>query len=138
EGIGFRCRAAGQGDLDDNCETDRDCLAGLRCAPAPSGGRSCQSPPAVTGDGGTGTPIPPSLPLWPGETCLPDDGPPTAYFRVPRGDESDGDFYRLPFPNDVRRTASGLSLADHPTPGTALSADVLGRILEAAEEDLDG
>lgn len=137
EGLGFRCRGSGQGDLDDACETDRECLAGLRCTAA-GGGRSCQNPPAVSGDGGVGPSIPPALPLWPGETCAPDDGPPTAYFHVPRGDGTDRDFYRLPFPNDVRRTATGLDLSGHPTPGTTLAADVLGRILEAAEEDLDG
>ena len=137
EGFAFRCRPAGMGDLGDACETERECLAGLRCLDA-GGARTCESPPLPSGDGGTVQELPPALPRWPGETCTPDEGPPVAYFRVPRGDASDGDFYRLPFPNDARRTADGLDLSNHPTTGSALSTDVLGRVLEAAEEDLDG
>ncbi len=138
EGFGFRCRSAGTGDLLDACQTDQDCLAGLRCVDA-SGQRSCQNPPVVMqGDGGVSSELPPTLPRWPGADCATDDGPPTAYFHVPRGDATDRDFYRLPFPNDVRRTATGLDLAGHPTPGDMVSVDVLGRVIDAAEEDLDG
>ena len=135
EGFGFRCREAGGGDLGDACTAELDCLAGLSCLPVPSGDLQCGSPPL--GDGGV-APRPPLIPRWPGETCAVDEGPPTAYFAVPRGDGTDRDFYRLPFPNDVRRTASGLDLSGHATPGDALSLDVLGRTIAAAEEDLDG
>lgn len=135
EGFGGRCRASGSGDLGDACETISDCLAGLSCLESPMG-RRCENAPVIDGDGG----VPPTLPpLWAGVSCTTDDGPPRAYFRVPRGDASDGDFHRLPFPNDVRRTSDGhLDLSGFPSPGTALPVDVIGRHLEASEEDLDG
>ena len=60
----------------------------------------------------------------------------------PRADAStastEHDFFRLPFPSDVRRTATGLDLSGFPTPGTALPVDVLGRYVSAAQTDLDG
>lgn len=131
------CRASGTGDVGAACSTDVDCVAGLSCLQsAPGGGRSCQSPGVNGGDAGT---RPPVLPLWDGETCVVDEGPPTAYFTVPTGDRDvDGDFYRLPFPNDIRRTPTGLDLSNHPSPGTVLDEDVLGRLINTAEQDLDG
>ncbi len=138
EGIGFRCRSAGSGDIGATCQTGSDCLAGLRCTDT-SNGRTCQNPAVVmAGDGGVGTEPPPTLPLWAGEDCMTDEGPPTAYFHVPRGDATDHDFYRLPFPNDVRKSASGIDLSGHPTPGDAVRVDVLGRVIDAAQQDLDG
>lgn len=137
EGFGFRCRAAGAGDLGDACGSDVDCLAGLSCTVGDGGARTCQSAAIAGGDGGVGAP--PLLPPWTGADCVEDaSDPPRAYFEVPRGGEGDGDFYRLPFPNDVRRTASGLDLSGHPRPDDALPVDVLGRVIDAAEEDLDG
>jgi hypothetical protein len=134
EGFGGRCRASGEGDLGDACETVSDCLAGLSCLESPMG-RRCENAPVIDGDGG----MPPTLPpLWPGVECTTDDGAPRAYFRVPRGTPEDHDFHRLPFPNDVRRRDGRIDLSNHPTPGTALPVDVLGRHIEAAEEDLDG
>src|SRR5689334_15986651 len=82
-------------------------------------------------------PLPPSVPFWAGETCTEDMGAPTAYFSVPRTGVQQ-DFYRLPYPNDVRRTATGLDLSTHPSPGTVLPVDIIGRYLDASEEDLDG
>jgi hypothetical protein len=136
EGFGGRCRAAGALDLGDPCTDESDCLAGLSCLEnAAAAMRTCASAPAIVLDGGA---APPMLPFWPGVTCTDESGPPTAFFRVPRGTAEDGDFHRLPFPNDVRRTASGLALDGHPTPGSALAIDVLGQTIDAAEEDLDG
>ncbi|MFK7992335.1 MAG: hypothetical protein AB8I08_40315, partial [Sandaracinaceae bacterium] len=135
-GFGFACRPAGDGDLGADCVVDGDCLAGLSCLSL-EGTASCQSGPILDQDGGTGT-LPPRLPPWTGVTCAEEDeGPARAYFEVPRFEE-DADFYRLPFPNDVRRTDVGLDLRGHPTPGTALDIDVFGRHLDAAAEDLDG
>jgi hypothetical protein len=140
EGLGFRCRAPGTGDLGDVCRVDLDCLAGLHCIADDRGDRSCESPPVFAGDGGIGGELPPSIPFWPGVECTTETGetePATSFFRVPRG-AGDGDFYRLPFPNDIRRTSDGLTLADHPTVGSTVAVDVLGQIIAAAEEDLDG
>ncbi|MCB9592073.1 MAG: hypothetical protein H6719_05015 [Sandaracinaceae bacterium] len=137
EGFGFRCRAAGAGDIGDGCVSETDCIAGLACLQSESGSR-CLNPPTFHGDGGINGMLPPALPDWQGVTCQEDTGPPTAYFHVRRGDDTDRDFYRLPFPNDVLRSASGIDLTGHPTPSTAVSVDVLGRHIAAIEADVDG
>jgi hypothetical protein len=112
--------------------TSADCLGGLACNAG-----TCQAfPPAA--DGGVAPIAFP--PVWAGETCADVSGPTQAYFRVPRGTD-DGDFYRLPFPNDVRRTGTKVSLSspDHPTPGSALLGyDVVKRWLTDIETTVDG
>lgn len=146
EGFGGRCRMAGSHDLGALCTGQSDCMAGLTCTAQPFG-TVCQSAPArgTVGDGGSGgqdagvaPPPPPVLGTWAGATCMTDDGPPHAYFEVPRHTAADHDFFRLPFPSDVRRTATGLDLSGFPTPGTALPVDVLGRYVTASQTDLDG
>ncbi len=144
EGFGGRCREPGTRDIHDACESQDDCLAGLTCTMRPGGTISCESATAqpVFGeaggpDGGV-PPIPPVLGSWTGATCEEDDGPARAYFEIPHHDGMDHDFFRLPFPSDVRRTSEGLDLRGFPSPGTALPIDVLGRYVAASEEDLDG
>jgi hypothetical protein len=134
EGLGGLCRPAGAGDLGDPCTTASDCLAGLVCAVDLGGEGSCDSPSRSS------DPEPPPMPpFWAGEECSDDaEAEPVAYFRVPRGDMADGDFYRLPYPNDIRRTAAGLDLSAHPHPETAVSADIIDLYLRSSEEDLDG
>lgn len=138
EGFGFRCRAAGTGDLGAACNSDLDCIAGLRCSPGSAGALSCLNPPVFDGDGGVGGMLPPVLPGWPGVSCEVDESTPTAYFRIRRGDDSDRDFFRLPFPNDILRSGTGIDLSGFPTPGTALPIDVLGRHIEASETNMEG
>jgi hypothetical protein len=138
EGFGGRCRATGDADIGDACATDADCLAGLSCSAQTAGMTVCGSaPPVAVGDGGiTGPPIPP---YWAGEECdsASEMGTSEALFRVPR-DGTDFDFYSLPYPNDARRTATGLDLSGHPSPATALPIDIIDRYLRASETDLDG
>jgi hypothetical protein len=135
--VGFsgRCEAPvpGNRDLGDACTATNECFAGLSCLPGVSGAPACASPPAVSGN----VTLPPSIPFWAGEECETDPGPARAYFDVPRAGVT-GDFYRLPFPNDVRRTATGLDLSGHPSPGTVLPVDVIDSYLRASETDLDG
>lgn len=134
EGLGGRCGPAGEGDLDDPCESTTDCMAGLTCVADPSGAGSCSSPPRSSEPE-----PPPTLPYWLGETCEEDDEETAvAYFSVPRNDGSDRDFYRLPYPNDIRRTTTGLDLSGHPSPETAVSDHIIEQYLRASEEDLDG
>lgn len=138
EGFYARCRAPGEGDLTDTCAVGGDCLAGLTCVHAPGAtSGSCQS---VTGTvGGEGGELPPSAPFWPGVTCEASTGPARAYFEVPRHDGMDGDFYRLPFPNDVRTRAGGaVDLRGHPSPDTSLDVNLIDRYLREAERDLHG
>ena len=87
----------------------RDCLAGLGL----HGGRVRALPPV--GDA-RARPRSAFRRLWAGETCKDDSGATAAYFHVPRG-SNDGDFYRLPFPNDVRLTNGKVSLAEAPDAG---------------------
>ncbi|MFW6197824.1 MAG: hypothetical protein ACOC5B_03080, partial [Myxococcota bacterium] len=129
EGFALKCVEPGDGDLGQPCTSDVDCLAGLSCGDGLDG-PTCQS---IDFDVDV---LPPTPATWSGATCPPDDGEPEALFDVPRGEPSSGDFFALPFPNDVRRTNTGLDLTGFPTPATALAVDVMGRYVEAAEEDL--
>ncbi len=125
-------------DVGGACTDLLDCQAGLDCDPT---ARTCFSPrlaaaAAAGRDGG--------LPgLWPGERCTADEeGPVRAYFEVPAMDGTPPhDFFRLPFPNDVRRDpATGrVNLTGFPHPGTALLGfDLMDRYLRAIERSVDG
>ena len=149
------CAAAGKGAEGDGCTTDADCVTGLRCGLA---GLSGQCLPEGKGDigatctsnrdclGGLGclqgacSPTPPGYfgPSWPGVACAEEKGAVKAYFQLPRG-KDDGDFYRLPFPNDARLKGGKPDLSGHPTPGDALLGfDPVDRYLRALEADADG
>lgn len=124
-GLAGECKPEGTGDVGGKCGSSADCFGGLVCT-----GGACQ-------------PLPPGSPpfgisTWQGETCTDPSGATQAYFRVPRG-SNDGDFYRLPFPNDVRIDAGKISLAGHPTPGSdLLGFDVVARYLTDIEATVDG
>jgi hypothetical protein len=125
------------GDVGHACATGADCFAGLGCSGvgADGGGGTCTPFPPEP-DGGT---VPLAIPpLWAGETCVDDTGQTTAYFHVPRG-TNDGDFYRLPFPNDVRFSGGKIDLTGHPTPGPALLGyDLVQRWLTDLSNTVDG
>jgi hypothetical protein len=123
-GLSLQCQNAGSSDLGAACTSSSDCLGGLVCA---SG--ACTS---IAG----GLPAAPTP--WKGETCETETGVPTAWFHVPRGTD-DKDFYRLPFPNDIRMKNGHPDLTGHPTPGTEpLGYDIVDRYLRAIEQDNDG
>lgn len=128
------CAQAGSVDIGQPCGGPNDCLAGLTCLQETDGGTCIQTPRAGLDD----PPPPPAVGVFTGVSCDADPGAVRAYFRVPRGNSDDGDFYRLPFPNDARRTATGLDLSGHPTPATALEIDAIDLYLRGAEQDLDG
>jgi hypothetical protein len=121
-GLGAECMAGGKGDIGATCTSNRDCLAGLGCLQ----GACSPTPPGYFG------------PSWPGVTCKDDAGPVKAYFQLPRG-KDDGDFYRLPFPNDARLVNGKIDLSGHPTPGDALLGfDPVARYVQAIEAESDG
>ena len=61
-----------------------------------------------------------------GATCQQDAGALRSYFEIPRGAPL-SDFYRLPFPNDIRKTVDGhIDVTTHPDPGVALPAPYNG------------
>jgi hypothetical protein len=126
-GLSAECQAEGGGDVAASCKTGNDCFGGLLCI----GGACAPSPPS------TGAP-PVAISGFAGVACKDEPGPVRAYFRVPRG-QDDGDFFRLPFPNDVRRKAGKLDLSGFPTPGAdVLGYDLVDRWARYVEESANG
>lgn len=135
------CVAAGEGEAGAGCSSDADCAAGLRCAATglslscvPEGlgdvGAECKTSLDCFGGlaclGGTCAPPPGTVPPfgepWAGVECAkPVAANVKAYFEVPGADGADeGDFFRLPFPTDVRLSKGKLDLSGFPTPGAGL------------------
>lgn len=123
DGLAGTCQAGGSGDLGATCTKAIDCLAGLACGPAGRCGRVADLYPA-----------------FPGITCAPDSAPFRALYEVPRPGHTVADFYRLPFPNDLRVKADGsLDLSDFPHPGpTLLGFDLVGIHADALADDFAG
>lgn len=94
---------------------------------------------ATDSDGG----LPPGF--WPGVVCAPaadEEGKaPRVYFDLRAGKEPDRDYFRLPFPADVRLKNGGLDLEGFPRPPTDLDpayGAVVERWLKHLEGDLAG
>jgi hypothetical protein len=105
--------------LGQSCESVTDCALGLICVQD-----KCE---AVT--------------LWSGMECAEDSDPLRGYFEVPRTGETPAEFYRLPFPNDIRLSDGKIDMSGHANPGTPMFpeyGDVVGNFLTAIGEDLDG
>jgi hypothetical protein len=118
-GLEASCAPQGDGDVGGDCERSTDCFTGLACV-----NEAC-------------TPQNPSL-LWPGVECEPSNPDDVrAYFEVPGADDAlEGDFFRLPFPNDALRTDDGLDLSGFPTPGPGLvGVDAVKLYVDALEGD---
>ncbi|PKN59139.1 MAG: hypothetical protein CVU56_02100 [Deltaproteobacteria bacterium HGW-Deltaproteobacteria-14] len=120
-GFSGSCAAAGAGDLEAACAETVDCLAGLAC----TADGTCGAGSVVFG-----------LRPWAGVSCAPVDdvGAPRVYFEVPRAGETPEEFFRLPYPNDIRMKAGHIDLAGFPTPGPGLVGfDPVARIIDAIE-----
>jgi len=119
------CQPEGDSDMGEQCTTSADCMAGLYCGT----------------DNKCGI-IGVQIPLFLGENCeynAADEGTPTALFEVPKAGAPLADFYRLPFPNDIRVRNGKLDLTGHPVPGPgALGFDIVARVIDAMQKDLDG
>jgi hypothetical protein len=131
------CGPAGDGVDGDGCTSDSQCRAGYRCLIT---GLSPKCVPQGTGDAGepcdstldcyggltcsNGTCGRGGLAPWRGVTCEPpvDEGEEVrAFFEVPGAEDAEeGDFFRLPFPNDARRTGDRVDLSGFPTPGVGI------------------
>jgi len=127
QGFSGLCSAAGAADSNRACQTSADCLAGLNCAGTGTD-RKCIAGPL-------GLPRP-----FTGAQCVGDgvhtDGALRGYFEVPNEDLVD--FYRLPFPNDIRLVAGRPNLSGHPTPGSELLGfDLVQRYIDAIEAEQD-
>jgi hypothetical protein len=120
-GLSPKCVPQGTGDAGDACTSTGDCYGGLTCANG------------TCGRAGSGVP-------WRGVTCEPpvDEGEEVrAFFEVPGADGAEeGDFFRLPFPNDARRTGSRVDLSGFPTPGVGiLGIDPVALYVDAVQEN---
>ena len=115
------CAASGTTDIGGVCQAGIDCLSGLLCA-----NDRCAAPTTA-------------FPPWPGATCT-DDGDFRAYFEIPRPGQPPRDFFRLPFPNDLRVSAAGaLDISDFPRPGpTPLGVDLVQLYVDQWTADFDG
>lgn len=115
-GLGGICEAPGALDIGETCNTSADCAAPLLCGAS----GICLLPAS-------------GFPFLPDTDCAnPADetGPFRIYFEVPKGGQPLRDFFRLPFPNDIRRTDNGVNLDGFPNPGERfLGGDVLGSYL---------
>ncbi len=150
------------GDEGAACESDLDCVRGLRCAFA---GFSLGCLPEGDGDLGAAcgtsveclaglgcfasrcSPPPPGVPPFVAgpfgtdiECAEPTEGHTRAYFEVPGVDGGDpGDFFRLPFPNDAAIVDGRPDYSGFPTPGeTLLGFDPVQRYIDAVRGDFHG
>lgn len=119
------CAAEGSpstADLGAPCDADDDCQASFHCAEQRCGGIA--------------------VPAWEGADCEvrnSDTGPLRVYFEIPRGAPL-SEFFRLPFPSDVRVSDGALDLQGYPNPGprTALAGDALTPWLTALSWEFTG
>ncbi|MBS2027058.1 MAG: hypothetical protein JST54_04055 [Deltaproteobacteria bacterium] len=131
-GFAAHCGAStGNGDLGDACTAQTDCMAGLFCSNGLGGAaRTCQAYGAA-------------FPPYTGPTCT-DDTPLRVYFSVPRPSGYPSDFFKLPYPNDIRVTTDSdggkhLDISDFPTPGVSLAdVDLVQLYKDALTADFDG
>jgi predicted esterase len=121
QGLSGTCAKAGTSTLNAPCTQTPDCVAGLTCL-----ANTCQSP----------TPTSP----WTGAKCDTPTATPIVLFHVPRTGEAEStDFYRLPFPNDIRRQNGHINMKGHPRPGAGLlGVDIVDRYIKAIEQDSTG
>ena len=118
-GVAGVCEVEGAGDLGQECTGNSDCLAPLVCDAT----GSCQIQ-AFAG-----------IALYDGATCAERDDSTDfrVFFEVP-GDEPPAEFFRLPYPNDIRRTADGVDLSGFPNPGLGvIGGDLVTAYIDAIE-----
>lgn len=117
-------RAPGQGDLDDACVNVGDCRRPYVCA-IHDEEPSCRRVPFVA---------PPACLRTEEET-----GAFRAYHELPVDPLADDfEFYRLPFPNDIRRPDGVLSLEGHIVPEPLAGIDVEASYVRSIERQADG
>lgn len=127
-GFSTQCKAEGGGDVGAECGTALDCFAGLTC----TAGKCGLTPPGVPTFG---------VNTWAGVNCEgPSAGTVRAYFEVPGAkDAQEGDFFRLPFPNDARVDGGKINLDGFPTPGAELLGfDPVQRYVDAIVQNEKG
>ena len=138
-------RLGGTGDTcsgHDQCRATYYCDDAGTCAPRNGNGEPCDQA-AHCGMGLTcWDELCTSIPLYNGVICedpITDTGPFRVYFEVPRGEvPGETEFYRLPFPNDIRLRNGRVDLSGHPDPGDLVPGEVVTKYLAAIEAENDG
>ena len=118
-GVSGVCAPEGVGDLGQTCTSNSDCFAPLVCDLT----GSCQ----ILAFAG--------VPLYDGTECAERDDSAEfrVFFEVPT-EEPPAEFFRLPYPNDIRRTSTGVDLSGFPTPGAGvLAGDLISAYVDAIE-----
>lgn len=119
--VGAAARA-GVKALDESCGTLTDCRLPLICPLEALAQATCSR-----------------LPFFGGVDCSRSDSEAGAfrvYYEldpVPSATTGGVEFYRLPFPDDTRQTATGISMAGHPAPTDVLGIDVRSSYLSPIE-----
>jgi pimeloyl-ACP methyl ester carboxylesterase len=157
-GSNYVCTEPGDGAPGTACIGSEQCAAGLVC----SGNGVCADPdsPDASGVGAPGEPCEETSDcrmglacfldgtcrapeFWWGTDCsrteadLQDDSFPfKVYFEVPEGTVDE--FYRLPFPNDIRFRGGHIDLSGHPAPETPLASGLVTSYLDAIETEATG
>jgi hypothetical protein len=158
-GSSHTCSRPGSSGVGEACPGDEICSAGLVCA----GDGSCQDPddPDAEGVAGPGEECAEAPDcrlglicdleghcrapeLWQGADCSASAEdqenshvPFKAYFEVPRAGQS-GEFYRLPFPNDIRMQDGHPDLRGHPVPNTPTASQVVTAYIDAIQDESEG
>lgn len=154
------CAERGEAGENETCATDVDCIEGFRCTYfgfngicTPDGTADfgqpcqetsdCQAPLACVERPDLGVSEPACF--YPVDLFLPDvsctssdDSRPIEFlFEVPDGEVTE--FYRLPFPNDIRLTNGTPDLSGHHNPGADyLGGDVVDAYVSFVQEASDG
>jgi hypothetical protein len=116
------CAVAGIAEAGAACAASNDCIAGLLCGGAQ---KTCLPPQQA-------------FPPFAGGKCE-NEGPFRVYFEVPRATTPPKDFFRLPFPNDIRVTDGKLDISDFPKPGPSpLGVDLVQLYVDTWTADFDG
>ncbi len=146
----------------DTCSATTDCSFGLACAfngtcleqgsPGTFGiGEQCEAPDdcqallACENNVCTGV----QIPYWTGAECVPPPAEgkesPKIYFEIPGYDKDNPkrapkEFYRLPFPNNIRLKNGRIDLSGHVDPGVVIEelGNPVRDYFDVVEADLDG
>lgn len=147
-----RCAASPQLDAGSVCSDSSQCAAGLRCdlvgvtgicqaegagdlGQACTGPSECMAPLVCDLTGSCQIPAFSEIPLYQGTECAErdEDAVFRAFFEVP-GDDAPAEFFRLPYPNDVRLSSSGVDLSGFPIPDpTTLGGGLIASYVDAIE-----
>jgi hypothetical protein len=116
------------------------CSGGASCSGSASGSAGEDSSGGSETDTDTG-----ALPnVWPGVVCAADpDETARFYFDLRAGKDDDRDYFRLPFPADLRRKGGGLDLEGFARPPASFAvapelATVIDRWMDHLEQDTPG